>query len=70
MHYIDIGATKKISRIGLGTHQFAASGWGYGERYVAQEVNAIVSRALELGVTLFDTAETYGYEPGRIVRRA
>ena len=69
MQYVDVGATKKISKIGLGTHQIAANTWGYGERYVAQEVDAIVSRALELGVTLFDTSETYGYKAGRIVGR-
>ena len=33
--------------------------WGYGELYDEQEAHAIVRRALELGVTLFDTAEIY-----------
>src|SRR5262249_40604457 len=31
-------------------------------RYAATETSAIVGRALELGVTLFDTAEIYGIE--------
>ena len=35
-----------------------------------QEAASIVRRALELGVTLFDTAEIYGCEPHRIARRA
>ena len=69
MRYIDVGTVKKISKVGLGTHQFGSAAWGYGERY-EQEAHAIVRRALELGVTLFDTAEIYGFEPHRVVRRA
>jgi aryl-alcohol dehydrogenase-like predicted oxidoreductase len=70
MRYVDVDLTKKISKIGLGTHQFGTRDWGYGERYGAREAEAIVSRALELGVTLFDTAEIYGFEAGPVVRRA
>ena len=70
MRYIDVDTSKRISKIGLGTHQFGTRAWGYGERYAARDVNAIVNRALELGVTLFDTAEIYGFEPGRLARRA
>jgi aryl-alcohol dehydrogenase-like predicted oxidoreductase len=51
----------KISRIGLGTWQFGSREWGYGQSYAGQEANAIVRRAVELGVTLFDTAEIYGF---------
>jgi aryl-alcohol dehydrogenase-like predicted oxidoreductase len=51
----------RMSRIGLGTWQFGDSQWGYGESYAGQEAHAIVRRALELGVTLFDTAEAYGF---------
>ena len=54
-------ATTKISRIGLGTWQFGSREWGYGQSYAGQEAHAIVRRALELGVTLFDTAEIYGF---------
>jgi aryl-alcohol dehydrogenase-like predicted oxidoreductase len=61
MRYLDLGTAKKISKIGLGAWQFGSREWGYGERYAAQEAQAIVSRALELGVTLFDTAEIYGF---------
>jgi aryl-alcohol dehydrogenase-like predicted oxidoreductase len=50
-----------ISRIGLGTWQFGSREWGYGQSYAEGEARAIVRRALELGVTLFDTAEIYGF---------
>ncbi len=71
MRYLDLGTAKRISKIGLGTWQFGSREWGYGERYAAQEAQAIVSRALELGVTLFDTAEIYGFgRSERILGRA
>lgn len=58
--YLDIGTVNRISRIGLGTWQFGAEEWGNGTPRAEQESCAIVRRALELGVTLFDTAEIYG----------
>jgi aryl-alcohol dehydrogenase-like predicted oxidoreductase len=61
MRYLDIGTAKRISKIGLGTWQFGSREWGYGEDYAGREAAAIVRRALELGVTLFDTAEIYGF---------
>jgi aryl-alcohol dehydrogenase-like predicted oxidoreductase len=61
MRYLSIDTAKKISRIGLGTWQFGSREWGYGDPYAGQESRAIVRRALELGVTLFDTAEVYGF---------
>ena len=61
MRYLSIGADTRISRIGLGTWQFGSREWGYGESYAGQEARAIVRRALELGVNLFDTAEIYGF---------
>jgi aryl-alcohol dehydrogenase-like predicted oxidoreductase len=70
VRYLDVGTAKKISKIGLGTHQFGTRERGYGEHYTIREADAIVSRALELGVTLFDTAEIYGFEPSRLARRA
>ena len=48
-----------ISKIGLGTWQFGSREWGYGEEYASRGAVEIVRRALELGVTLFDTAEAY-----------
>lgn len=60
MRYLDIAASKKISQIGLGTWQFGAEEWGNRTQHAEQEASAVVRRALELGVTLFDTAEIYG----------
>ena len=64
MRYLNAGPdapAARISRIGLGTWQFGSREWGYGASYAGQEAHAIVRRALELGVTLFDTAEIYGF---------
>jgi len=61
MRYLDIDTPKKISKIGLGTWQFGSTEWGYSQQYADQAAHAIVRRALELGVTLFDTAEIYGH---------
>jgi aryl-alcohol dehydrogenase-like predicted oxidoreductase len=61
MRYIDsLPSTRKISKIGLGTWQFGSREWGYGSGYDKQ-AGVVVRRALELGVTLFDTAEAYGF---------
>lgn len=70
MRYLATDIPKKISKIGLGTSQFGSADWGYGRDYTRQEAPAIVRRALELGVTLFDTGEIYGFEPWFLVRRA
>jgi aryl-alcohol dehydrogenase-like predicted oxidoreductase len=62
MKYLDVvGLDKPTSRIGLGTWQFGSREWGYGEGYSSQEAAAIVARAHEVGITLFDTAEIYGF---------
>jgi aryl-alcohol dehydrogenase-like predicted oxidoreductase len=61
MRYLDIDTTPKISKIGLGTWQFGAKEWGYGDDYARQQARDIVRRAVDLGVTLFDTAEMYGF---------
>ena len=64
MRYLNAGPdgpAARISRIGLGTWQFGSREWGYGSAYASQEAHAIVRRALEQGVTLFDTAEIYGF---------
>jgi aryl-alcohol dehydrogenase-like predicted oxidoreductase len=62
MKYVNIAAGKPISKIGLGTWQFGSPEWNYGNEYAAVAAPKIVQRALELGVTLFDTAEIYGIE--------
>jgi aryl-alcohol dehydrogenase-like predicted oxidoreductase len=43
--------------VGVGTWQF---GGEWGRNYVQSEADAILGRALELGITLIDTAECYG----------
>ena len=55
------GTDKAISRIGLGTWQFGSREWGYGDAYSSQDAERIVARAVDLGITLFDTAEAYGF---------
>jgi aryl-alcohol dehydrogenase-like predicted oxidoreductase len=70
MRYLGTDAAKKISKIGLGTWQFGSPEWAYGDHYAAQHARAIVRRALELGVTLFDTSEIYGFEARPLACRA
>lgn len=61
MKYLDVEGIGKVSRIGLGTWQFGSREWGYGDQYASGAARDIVQRALSLGVTLFDTAEVYGF---------
>lgn len=61
MKYVDVDGVGRLSRIGLGTWQFGSREWGYGDSYAAGAAGDIVRRALALGVTLFDTAEIYGF---------
>jgi len=62
MRYLDgIGTDKPMSRIGLGTWQFGSREWGYGTDYSSTAADSIVARAAELGITVFDTAEAYGF---------
>jgi aryl-alcohol dehydrogenase-like predicted oxidoreductase len=56
----------RVSRIGLGTWQFGSREWGYGDDYARDIAPALLRRALELGITMIDTAEMYG--PGRSER--
>jgi aryl-alcohol dehydrogenase-like predicted oxidoreductase len=71
MRYLNVGTQKQVSKIGLGTWQFGSNEWGYGEHYSGHVAPAIVRRAVELGVTLFDTAEIYAAGRGeRILGRA
>jgi aryl-alcohol dehydrogenase-like predicted oxidoreductase len=59
MRYVEAGGVR-VSAIGLGTWQFGTGDWGYGLDYARTVAPAILRRALELGVTLIDTAEAYG----------
>lgn len=65
MRYIDVDGLR-FSRIGLGTWQFGSREWGYGEQYARETAPALLRRAMELGITMIDTAEAYG--PGRSER--
>ncbi|TWP36376.1 aldo/keto reductase [Leekyejoonella antrihumi] len=61
MNHLEVQGLGQVSRIGLGTWQFGSREWGYGQGYAGHTAAAIVRRARELGVTLFDTAEIYGF---------
>ena len=61
MRFLDVDGLGAVSRVGLGTWQFGSREWGYGDAYASGEARAIVRRARELGITLFDTAEVYGF---------
>lgn len=60
MRYVEVGGVR-ISSIGLGTWQFGSTEWGYGEDYASKEASKIVDRALDVGITLIDTAEIYAF---------
>ncbi len=60
MKYVEV-AGARVSAVGLGTWQFGSTEWGYGSDYAEREAAAIVQRALDVGITLFDTAEIYGF---------
>ncbi|MGY1600781.1 aldo/keto reductase [Geodermatophilus sp. SYSU D00815] len=61
MQYLDVDGLGPVSRIGLGTWQFGSREWGYGDTYAERGARDVVRRARELGITLFDTAEIYGF---------
>ena len=61
MRFLEVPGLGQVSRVGLGTWQFGSREWGYGEGYSSGVAVEIVARARELGVTLFDTAEIYGF---------
>jgi aryl-alcohol dehydrogenase-like predicted oxidoreductase len=55
MEYVTVGGLPPVSKVGLGTMRF-------GEKtFDPQLARALVRRALELGITHFDTAEAYGW---------
>jgi aryl-alcohol dehydrogenase-like predicted oxidoreductase len=70
MRFVEVGGVK-VSAIGLGTWQFGSKEWGYGDDYANRTARQILTRALDLGVNLVDTAEIYAFgESERIVGRA
>lgn len=59
MHYVNLGASGlKVSRIALGMMTYGTAAW---RPWVLDEsaARAVVQRALELGINLFDTADMY-----------
>ncbi len=56
MRYVEF-ASWRLSKVGVGTSQFANPGWGYGADYWPHD---LVRRALALGITHFDTSDFYG----------
>lgn len=70
MRYVDVGGVR-LSVIGVGAWQFGSREWGYGRDYARDEAGRIVTRALDLGINLLDTAEIYGFGASeRIVGQA
>jgi aryl-alcohol dehydrogenase-like predicted oxidoreductase len=68
--FVEAGGAR-MSAIGLGTWQFGSREWGYGTDYADTEAIAITQRALDLGITLIDTAEIYAFgNSERIVGKA
>lgn len=60
MRYLEIDGLR-LSRVGLGTWQFGSREWGYGEAYARDVAPALLLRAIELGITMIDTAEFYAF---------
>jgi len=58
MKYVEAGGVR-MSAIGVGCWQFGSKDWGYGKEYGETTAVDIVHTALDLGVTLVDTAEAY-----------
>jgi aryl-alcohol dehydrogenase-like predicted oxidoreductase len=56
VRYIEF-ASWRLSKVGLGTSQFANPGWGYGANYRPHD---LVRQARALGITHFDTSDFYG----------
>jgi aryl-alcohol dehydrogenase-like predicted oxidoreductase len=61
MEYTQFGRTAlHVSKISYGTWQFGGD-WGHIERSQWDAGKATVQKALELGITFFDTAQAYGF---------
>ena len=69
MKYRRLGKTGlRVSVIGVGTWQL---GGEWGKDFAQDEVDAMLSRAAQLGINLIDTAECYGdHESERLIGRA
>jgi aryl-alcohol dehydrogenase-like predicted oxidoreductase len=69
MRYVEVGGLR-TSVIGLGASQFGVREWGWGRDFGQEDARAVLEQALELGINLIDTAESYGRgESERIIGR-
>lgn len=61
----------EVTAIGIGTWSWGDRiFWGYGNQYNAADVEAAFTAAVDAGITLFDTAEVYGFgESERLLGR-
>jgi aryl-alcohol dehydrogenase-like predicted oxidoreductase len=58
MEFVTLAETRlKLSRVGLGTWSMTGDWWGPAD---PQEAYATLRKAIDLGITLFDTAPAYG----------
>jgi len=61
MHYRDLGQGLKVSAIGVGCMPMIKGGnISYGEEADPQEAVKTIHKAIDLGITFFDTAQIYG----------
>jgi aryl-alcohol dehydrogenase-like predicted oxidoreductase len=58
MQYVTVDGLPPVSKVGLGTMRFGE------KEFDPQVARALISRALELGINCFDTAEAYGWGRG------
>src|SRR5690606_37074751 len=58
------GTDVEVSEVGFGVWTLAAGWWGH---YSDDEATALMHRALDQGVTFFDTADTYGQGRGETI---
>lgn len=61
MLYLKLGSSDlRPSAVGCGTGQYGTPAWGYGTSYGKAQVVESIRECVDFGITLFDTAETYG----------
>jgi len=68
LKYRELGKSDlKVSVIGLGTGQFGSKPWGYGIKFGDEDIIKIIQHAVDFGINVFDTAETYGYSKSEML---
>lgn len=62
MQMVKLGSSDiEVPAIGVGTWQWGDRFWAYGKGYGRDEVGEAFEASLDAGLTLFDTAELYGF---------